>query len=98
MLNRRDFLKTAGLAAGTLALPGLTGCAMGTRPRGHVVVVGGGYGGATVAAQLRQRGLAAAVWSCLAGTCHQPNESSSITATIKDAQVFTHILMNPAHV
>ena len=57
-----------------------------------------GIGGATVAAQLRQRGLAAAVWSCLAGTCHQPNESSSITATIKDAQVFTHILMNPAHV
>ena len=53
MLNRRDFLKTAGLAAGTLALPGLTGCAMGTRPRGHVVVVGGGYGGATVAKYLR---------------------------------------------
>ncbi|MBB5144485.1 succinyl-diaminopimelate desuccinylase [Desulfovibrio intestinalis] len=57
-----------------------------------------GIGGATVAAQLRQRDLAAAVWSCLASTCHQPNESSSITATIKDAQVFTHILMNPAHV
>ncbi|MBP7627438.1 MAG: NAD-binding protein, partial [Zoogloea sp.] len=53
MLNRRDFLKTAGLAAGTLALPSLTGCAMGSRPRGHVVVVGGGYGGATVAKYLR---------------------------------------------
>ena len=58
MLNRRDFLKTAGLAAGTLALPGLSGCALGSRPRGHVVVVGGGYGGATVAKYLR-------MWSSL---------------------------------
>lgn len=57
-----------------------------------------GIGGATVAAQLRQRGLAAAVWSCVENTCHQPNERSSITAAIKDAQVFTHILMNSAHV
>ncbi|MDD4702308.1 MAG: M20 family metallo-hydrolase [Desulfovibrio sp.] len=56
-----------------------------------------GIGGATVAAQLRQRGLAAAVWSCLANTCHQPNECSSITAAIKDAQVFTHIVMSPVH-
>ena len=43
-------------------------------------------------------GLAAAVWSCVENTCHQPNERSSITAAIKDAQVFTHILMNSAHV
>jgi len=53
MLNRRDFLKTAALAGGVMALPGLSGCAMGSRPRGHVVVVGGGFGGATVAKYLR---------------------------------------------
>ena len=50
------------------------------------------------AALLRERGLPAVVWSCIANTCHQPNERSSITATLKDAQVFAHILMNAAHV
>lgn len=53
MLTRRDFLKTAALAGGAVALPGLSGCALGARPRGHVVVVGGGFGGATVAKYLR---------------------------------------------
>lgn len=53
MQNRRDFLKTAALAGGVVVLPGLSGCAMGSRPRGHVVVVGGGFGGATVAKYLR---------------------------------------------
>ncbi len=54
MQNRRDFLKTAALASGALAMPMLGGCALGgNRPRGHVVVVGGGYGGATVAKYLR---------------------------------------------
>ncbi len=53
MHNRRDFLKTAALAGGALALPMFGGCAMGARPRGHVVVVGGGYGGATAAKYLR---------------------------------------------
>lgn len=57
-----------------------------------------GIGGCTVAALLRERGLPAVVWSCIANTCHQPNERSSITATLKDAQVFAHILMNAAHV
>ena len=57
-----------------------------------------GIGGATVAAFLRHRGLPVAVWSCLENTCHQPDERSSITSTIKDAQVFAHILMNAAHV
>ncbi|SDF75348.1 M20 family metallo-hydrolase [Desulfovibrio legallii] len=57
-----------------------------------------GIGGGTVAALLRQRGLPAVVWSCIAGTCHQPDERSSITATLKDAQVFAHVLMNAAHV
>ena len=57
-----------------------------------------GIGGATVAAMLRKRGRQAAVWSCLENTCHQPNEKSSITATIRDAQVFAHVLLSPAHV
>ena len=49
--NRREFLK-AGAAAGTVA--SLYGCAsMGSGASGHVVVVGGGFGGATVAKYLR---------------------------------------------
>lgn len=52
-----------------------------------------GIGGATVAALLRKAGLSAAVWSCIKNTCHQPNECSSIAATLKDAAVFAHILM-----
>ena len=51
-----------------------------------------GIGGATVAAFLREKNLPALVWSCLLNTCHQPNECSSITATIKDACVFAYIL------
>lgn len=53
MLNRRDFLKTAGLAAaGAMAV---SGCATTGRngARGHIVVVGGGFGGATAAKYLR---------------------------------------------
>jgi sulfite dehydrogenase len=49
-MNRRDFLKT-GTAAGVLA--SLYGCAGGSKPTGHVVVVGGGFGGATAAKYLR---------------------------------------------
>lgn len=49
MPDRRAFLK----AAGAMALPGLAGCAMGGKPQGRVVVVGGGYGGATAAKYLR---------------------------------------------
>lgn len=56
-----------------------------------------GIGGATVAAFLRHRGFAAAVWSCIENTCHQPNERASISAALKDSQVFAHILMNAAH-
>lgn len=51
-----------------------------------------GIGGATVAAFLRDEGLAAVVWACIENTCHQPDERSSITATLKDAAVFAHIL------
>ncbi|HRF30258.1 MAG TPA: NAD(P)/FAD-dependent oxidoreductase [Azonexus sp.] len=50
MMKRRDFLK-AGAAAGAMA--SLYGCAGGGKASGHVVVVGGGYGGATVAKYLR---------------------------------------------
>ena len=50
LMKRRDFLK-AGAAAGPMA--SLYGCAGGGKASGHVVVVGGGYGGATVAKYLR---------------------------------------------
>ena len=48
--NRRDFIKALGAAAASGAL---YGCAGGTRASGHVVVIGGGYAGATVAKYLR---------------------------------------------
>jgi len=50
LMKRRDFLK-ASAAAGAMA--SLYGCAGGNKAGGHVVVVGGGYGGATVAKYLR---------------------------------------------
>ena len=50
IFNRRDFLKAMGAATATGAL---YGCAGGTKASGHVVVVGGGYGGATIAKYLR---------------------------------------------
>lgn len=50
LMKRRDFLKI-GAAAG--AMSSLYGCAGGTKASGHVVVVGGGYGGATIAKYLR---------------------------------------------
>lgn len=53
-----------------------------------------GIGGATVAALLRERGLEAAVWSTILNTCHQPNEASSIKATLQDAAVFGQILLD----
>jgi len=51
LIKRRDFLKV-GAAAGAMA--SLYGCAGGAKKAsGHVVVVGGGYGGATIAKYLR---------------------------------------------
>ena len=50
LMKRRDFLKI-GAAAGAMA--SLYGCAGGGKASGHVVVVGGGYGGATIAKYLR---------------------------------------------
>jgi len=55
MPSRRDFLKAAvAAAAGAGLVAGLPGCT-GRRTRGgaHVVVVGGGFGGATAAKYLR---------------------------------------------
>lgn len=49
-LNRRDFIKAAGA---TVAFGSLYGCAGGAKATGNVVVIGGGYGGATVAKYIR---------------------------------------------
>src|SRR6267378_2178598 len=53
-LTRRDFLKTSGALAATSLVPG---CAMEpaapSKPVGRVIVIGGGYGGATAAKYLR---------------------------------------------
>ena len=55
--SRRDFLKLAGAAAAGAGLPGLlSGCATtpgSEKPAGRVVVVGGGFGGATAAKYIR---------------------------------------------
>ena len=55
--SRRDFLKLAGAGAAASAVPGsLGGCATTSdsgKPVGRVVVVGGGYGGATAAKYIR---------------------------------------------
>jgi sulfide dehydrogenase [flavocytochrome c] flavoprotein subunit len=54
MFNRRDFLKTAGATGLSASVASLAGCASGgSKATGHVVVVGGGYGGATTAKYLR---------------------------------------------
>lgn len=55
MSSRRNFIKSAAaLAAGSTMLAGLSACAGGgSRNAGHVVIVGGGYGGATAAKYLR---------------------------------------------
>lgn len=49
-LNRRQFLKTLGLASTVTAFPGIIKAAT-TRP--HVIVIGGGFAGATAAKYLR---------------------------------------------
>ncbi len=57
-MTRRQFLKASGAGGGVLALAGLPGCAMFRGetevPKGRrVVVVGGGWGGATAAKYVR---------------------------------------------
>ena len=50
ILNRRDFLRTMSAVTASGAL---YGCAGSGRANGHVVIVGGGFGGATAAKYLR---------------------------------------------
>ena len=50
MHNRRDFMKALGAGA---AAASLGGCASLANSRGRVVVIGGGYGGATAAKYIR---------------------------------------------
>ena len=55
-LTRRDFLKVSGAAATSL-LPGcMTQPATPSKPIGRVIVIGGGFGGATAAKYLRMWG------------------------------------------
>ena len=50
-INRREFIKVVGAGATSAAL---AGCAtMGSAPKSRVVVIGGGYGGATAAKYLQ---------------------------------------------
>ncbi|HSH54387.1 MAG TPA: NAD(P)/FAD-dependent oxidoreductase [Methylotenera sp.] len=60
-LNRRDFIKLAGYGASLgLVATGLPGCVTATKPKmGRVVIVGGGYAGATAAKYLRMWSLGA---------------------------------------
>lgn len=54
MSNRREFLKSAGaLATGSALACAFPAAALAAKASGHVVVVGGGYGGATAAKYLR---------------------------------------------
>lgn len=50
-MKRRDFLHGLGMLA-TASLPAVHGVAIG-QPQAHVVIVGGGYGGATAAKYIR---------------------------------------------
>jgi len=53
-LNRRDFLKSSSAAAAAALVPGcMTQSASPEKSVGRVVVIGGGYGGATAAKYLR---------------------------------------------
>lgn len=53
MNSRRHFLQAAGAAAVTTAFGGCATTSAPTKPIGRVIVVGGGYGGATAAKYLR---------------------------------------------
>jgi succinyl-diaminopimelate desuccinylase len=52
-----------------------------------------GVGGGTVAAFLRRKGFPAVVWSTLNHNAHQPNETSSIAFTMRDAKVMAAMLL-----
>ncbi len=63
-LRRRDFLRGAALAAGSVAAHGLRIPAYASPPRGAetVAIFGGGVGGLTVAHELAERGFAVTVF------------------------------------
>jgi succinyl-diaminopimelate desuccinylase len=52
-----------------------------------------GIGGGTVAAIFRRAGFAAACWSKLDETAHQPNEYCIIDNMVGDAKVFGHLFL-----
>jgi sulfite dehydrogenase len=52
-MKRRDFIKLAGAGAAVGTLSGLAGCASTVPAKARVVVIGGGFGGATVAKYVR---------------------------------------------
>jgi sulfite dehydrogenase len=52
-MRRREFLKIAGAAAGASSLAGFAGCAAMAPSKARVVVIGGGFGGATAAKYIR---------------------------------------------
>ncbi len=57
MNSRRNFLKVAGATTGAAAIAGIGGCAsVGGSAAPKVVVVGGGYGGATAAKYIKMWG------------------------------------------
>jgi succinyl-diaminopimelate desuccinylase len=52
-----------------------------------------GIGGGTVGAYLRNKGIAAAVWSRLEDTAHQPNEYAVIANILGDAKVMSLLMI-----
>lgn len=52
-----------------------------------------GIGGGTVAAFIRRKGYAAAVWSRMDETMHSPDEYAIIDNIIGDSKVFAHLLL-----
>ncbi|MBU0752815.1 MAG: NAD(P)/FAD-dependent oxidoreductase [Gammaproteobacteria bacterium] len=51
-INRREFLKVSAAGAAAVGVGSLAGCT-GTKGSGNVVIIGGGYGGATAAKYIR---------------------------------------------
>jgi succinyl-diaminopimelate desuccinylase len=52
-----------------------------------------GIGGGTVAAHIRRKGHAAAVWARMDETMHGPNEYAIVDNLLGDAKVFAHLLL-----
>jgi succinyl-diaminopimelate desuccinylase len=56
-----------------------------------------GIGGGTVGAFLRHRGIATVVWSRLAGTAHQPDESCLLSNLLGDSLVMASLMVDPTN-